>query len=116
MKAGQKYTSSIQETGSQAMDTSAFQDDLDKLSQSLSSMADVSDGFDASRFMSIYVENLQTIGRLMTSSMRLSLMSGAIRQQLEFGNTLYQMNSNYLQTVVDSCMVSGQRVFLPARV
>jgi len=91
-----------------------FQKDLDRLTQSISSMADLSQGFDLTRFFTVYMENIQTVSSMMRNSMRLSLFSGALSQYIEFGNRIYGANTDFLERVTQSCMPTNRRIVLPA--
>lgn len=113
MAASQRFTQSLQQTGSEAVDLEPFQQDIEKLTQSLSQMANIANGFDVSRFMSIYLENLSTISSMMRNSFRLSLISGTLENYIEFGNSIYGANTKFLQKVTDSCMPNRMRRVQP---
>lgn len=77
-------------------------------------MADLSKGVDMSRWMSMYLENIQTVSSMMTSSMRMSLMTGAMREYIDFGGKIYTASTEYLDRVTQSCLPANKRIYLPA--
>lgn len=112
-QAATKFTQSMQETGSQAIDTSSFQEDVDKLSQSMSQMANLSQSMDMSAMMSSWMENMTLIGNMMRNGLRLSLFQGTMRQYMDLSDSVYTMNTNFLNQVTQSCMPSMRGIVLP---
>lgn len=99
----------LQSAGQQATDIAPIQQDIEKLTSSFSQMSQLDQGFDVSRFMRLYLENLNTVGRLMRNSFRTSLVSGTMDNYLEFANSIYGYNTQFLERVTNSCM-PGRRV------
>lgn len=106
VEAGKRFTESMQQTAGQAADTSAFQKDLDKLADSLTSMTDMSQSFSVERFTQMYLENIQTVASLSRSAFRVSLVSNAMDSYIEFGNSVMSSNTRFMQAITRACMPS----------
>lgn len=104
LESSQKFTQNLQSAGSSAMDTSRFQNDINKLINSMSSLTNMENGFDLNRITSTYMENIQTMASLMRNSFQMSLVSGTMENYIEMFNSVYGANTSFMSKVTSACM------------
>lgn len=103
MQSMQQFTNSMQETGSQAVDMSSIQGDVDKLVNSMASLQDMSQGFDMGRWTSMYTENISTMASIMSKSFRMNLMTGSMDTYMQFASSMMSSYTRLMQKMVASC-------------
>lgn len=106
--ATEKLTNELQNSAGEAMDMSSIQEDLDKMTESVSSLANMSGSIDASRFTNAYMENMQNMYNIGRKLMRFDLLSGGMTSYMTF---IRQMTSAYTEFASEAgtaCMPSSR--------
>lgn len=107
-KALRKFSDSMQQSADQVMDTSAIQSDIDKMTESVSSLTNMSGGIDMGRLTSVYMENLQTMANIGRNSFRPQLLMGGMNSYMEFLNSLTTCNTDLMKAIAQACMPSSR--------
>lgn len=109
MNIGQSFTSSLQNAGVEASDISSIQSDIDKMTDSISKLTDMSNGVDMGRVTSVYLENLSTMASIARKSMRPQIFTSMAGAYMDVMNNAMAANTKFMETITENCMPSSRR-------